>query len=80
MKKLFVVVPVVIILIALIVIGVIANNNIKYEIEEITEYNYFKFHQKQYLYVTLIIILNKESIKQKYLTKKMSNYLLYMKK
>lgn len=47
MKKLFIVVPVVIILVVLVMIGVMANNKIKYEIEEVTEYNYFKLYQNE---------------------------------
>lgn len=45
MKKLFVVVPIVIIVAVLILMGVVADNKIKYEIEEVSEYNYFKLYQ-----------------------------------
>ena len=47
MKKLFVIIPVVIILAVIIIISVIANNNLKYEIEEVGQYNYFKLYKNQ---------------------------------
>lgn len=47
MKKILVIVPVVIILAVIILMGVIAKNKIKYEVEDVVEYNYFKLYQNK---------------------------------
>ena len=46
MKKIFIVIAIVV-LIALITVMFIANQNLKYEIEEVSEYNYFRLYQNQ---------------------------------
>lgn len=45
MKKLFIIIPLLLIIVVFIVIGIITNNNLKYEIEEVSEYNYFKLYK-----------------------------------
>lgn len=47
MKKLFIIIPIIILLAVIITITVIVNNNMKYEIEEVSEYNYFRLYQNQ---------------------------------
>ena len=47
MKKILIVVPIVIILVAIVLVGVMANNKLKYEIEDVSEYNYFKLYQSE---------------------------------
>ena len=47
MKKLFVIVPIVIILVVLGLMSIVVNNKVKYEIENVSEYNYFKLYQNK---------------------------------
>ena len=47
MKKLLIIIPIILVIIILVAVGVITNNNLKYEIEEVSEYNYFKLYQNQ---------------------------------
>lgn len=47
MKKLLFIVPIVIIVVAIVLIGIMTNNKLKYEIEDVVDYNYFKLYQNE---------------------------------
>lgn len=47
MKKLLIIVPVVIIVVAIVLVGIMTSNKLKYEIEDVAEYNYFKLYQNE---------------------------------